>query len=180
MSHPIISIVSGIAVVIFSTSWAMAAPDVPPKTTEAFLQKAAAGQQQEIDLGQLATQKAESNEVKQFGARMVADHQKARQAVQQLASKGGLQLVNQSNESHTAMKTQLDRASGKGFDRAYITLILQEHAKEMKELEQRAREEKNQEVRQWATDTIPVVKDHLAQAKTIASSLGVPEEHIEE
>src|SRR3569832_1104941 len=91
MSHPITSIVSGIAVVIISTSWAMAAPDVPPKTTEAFLQKAAAGQQQEIDLGQLATQKAESDEVKQFGARMVTDHQKARQAVQQLARKGGLQ-----------------------------------------------------------------------------------------
>jgi putative membrane protein len=88
---------------------------------------------------------------------MVTDHQKARQAVQHLASKSGLQLVNQSSESHTAMKTQLDRASGKGFDRAYITLILQEHAMEVKELELRAREEKNQEVRQWAADAVLVV-----------------------
>ncbi len=179
MSHPIASIVWGIAVVVVSISGAMAAPEVPPQTTEAFLQKAAAGQQQEIDLGHLATQKAESEEVKRFGARMVADHQKARQEVQHLASKGGLQLVNQTSESHTAMKNQLDQASGKGFDRAYIGLILQEHAMDMKELEQRAREEKNQEVRQWAAEAVSVVKDHLAQAKTIASSLGVPEEHIE-
>lgn len=180
MSHPIASIICGVAVVILSTSWVTAAPDVPLQTTEAFLQKTATGQQQEIDLGHLATQKAESEEVKRFGARMVADHQKARQEVQQLASKGGLQLVNQSSESHTAMKAQLDRASGKGFDRAYIALILQEHAMEMKELEQRARDEKNQAVRQWAADAVPVMKDHLAKAKTIASSLGVPEEHIEE
>lgn len=37
MSHPITSIICGIAVVVISTSWAMADPDVPPKTTEAFL-----------------------------------------------------------------------------------------------------------------------------------------------
>ncbi|MDK2745268.1 MAG: DUF4142 domain-containing protein [Nitrospira sp.] len=177
MSHPIVSIVCGIAVVV-STSWAMAAPDVPPQTTEAFLQKAAAGQQQHIDLGQIATQKAESEQVKQFGARMVADHQKARKDVERLASNGGLQLVNQSSDSLTGMKAELDAASGKGFDRAYITLMLREHAKEMKELEKRAGQEKNQEVRQWVADAVPVVKDHLAQAKTIASSLGVPEEHL--
>ncbi|UVT14602.1 MAG: DUF4142 domain-containing protein [Nitrospira sp.] len=180
MSHPIASIVWGLAVAILSTSWAMAAPDVPPQTTEGFLQTSAAGQQQHIDLGQIAAQKAESEQVKRFGARMVADHQKSRKEVERLASKGGLQLVNDPSDPLTAMKAELEAASGKGFDRAYITLVLREHAKEMKELEKRADQEKNQEVRQWVTDAVPVVKDHLAEAKTLASSLGVPEEHLEE
>ncbi|MGC4096696.1 MAG: DUF4142 domain-containing protein [Nitrospira sp.] len=179
MSHTISSIVCGVAVVVLSPSWAMAATDVPPKTTEAFLQHVAACQQQEIDLGQIAEQKAESEEVKQFGARMVTDHQKTLKEIERLASKGGRQLVSQSSEKDAAMKSQLDRASGKGFDRAYIALILEEHALELKELEQRARDEKNQDVRRWAAETVPVVKGHLARAKALASSLGVPEEHIE-
>ncbi|UVT20348.1 MAG: DUF4142 domain-containing protein [Nitrospira sp.] len=180
MAHPIASLVCGIAVSVVLISWAMAAPDVPPKTTEGFLQASAAGQQQHIDLGQIATQKAESEQVKQFSARMVADHQKARKEVERLASKGGLQFVNEPSDSLTAMKAELDAASGKGFDRAYITLVLREHAKDMKELEKRAGQEKNQEVRQWVTDAVPVVKGHLAEAKTLASSLGVPEEHVEQ
>lgn len=169
MSHPISSAICGVAIVFFSSSWVMAATDISPKTTEAFLQHAAACQQLEIDLGQVAEQKAESNEVKQFGTRIVADHQKAREEVQSLARKGGLQLASQSSEPHVAMKAQLDRASGKGFDRAYIALILQEHAMELKEFEQRAREEKNQDVRKWAAETVPVVKDHVARAKALAS-----------
>ncbi|MGC4097866.1 MAG: DUF4142 domain-containing protein [Nitrospira sp.] len=179
MSHSISSVIFGVAIVVFSSSWAMAATDAPPKTTEAFLQHAATCEQEQIDLGQVAEQKAESEDVKQFGVRMVTDHQKTRKEIERLASKGGLQLVSQSSEKDAAMKSQLDRASGKGFDRAYIALTLQAHALELKELEQRAREEKNQDVRKWAAETVPVVKDHITRAKALASSLGVPDEHIE-
>ncbi|UVT20057.1 MAG: DUF4142 domain-containing protein [Nitrospira sp.] len=173
MAHPFTSIISGIAAVVISISCAMTAPDVSSQITEAFLQQAAAAQLEQIDLGQLATQKAESEEVKRFGARMVVDHLKFGQEVRQLASKGRFQLVNRLSESHTAMNAELTRTAGKEFDRAYSTFILREHAMEMKQLEHVAREEKNPAIRQWATDAVPMVKDHLAQAETIASSLGL-------
>lgn len=173
MAHPFASIISGTAVVVISISCAMTAPDLPSQITEAFLQQAAAGQLEQIDLGQLAMQKAESEAVKRFGARMVADHLKFGQEVRQLASKGRFQLVNRLSESYTAINAELTRIAGKEFDRTYITFILREHAMEMKELEHVAREEKNPAIRQWAADALPMVKDHLAQAETIASSLGL-------
>jgi putative membrane protein len=138
-----------------------------------FLEHAAEGQESEIDLGQLAIEKAQDDQVKQFGARMVEDHQKARQEVSQLASKEGLHLVAQPSEQHKQLKAQLSKLSGQEFDRAYISTMLREHAKEMKELGQHSLMEKNKDVRQWAASALPVVKEHLDQAKTIASSLGI-------
>ena len=153
--------------------WAMAATEPPPKTTASFLHHAAEGQLREIDLGQLAVQRAGNEQVKQFGTRMIEDHTKARQEVQQLASKGGIQLPGHRGESHNDIKDQLSKLSGKEFDRAYMTAMLREHGKEMKELEQQALMETNQEVRQWAAGAVSVVKEHLTKATTIASSLGI-------
>ncbi|MGZ8374612.1 MAG: DUF4142 domain-containing protein [Nitrospira sp.] len=178
MSHPLaffLGIALVIAVLTVSLSQVMAASETPPETTASFLQHAADGQQSEIDLGQLAIQKAASEPVKEFGARMVADHQKAQQEVQQLAAKGGLQLPGQANAAHTQIKkNQLAKLSGKDFDRAYITTMLHEHGKEKKLLEQQALVETNQSVRQWASGAVSVVQEHMTIATTIASSLGIP------
>ena len=42
-----------------------------------FVEKAAQGGMAEVELGQLATQKASSDDVKKFGQRMVDDHSEA-------------------------------------------------------------------------------------------------------
>src|ERR1700682_3611841 len=51
-----------------------------------FMQKAAMGGLLEVELGRLATQKGSSDVVKQFGQRMIDDHSKANQELQQIAS----------------------------------------------------------------------------------------------
>ena len=171
-----IGLIIGMVTLLVIPTRAMAASEAPPETTASFLQHAAAGQQSEIDLGQLAIQKASNDQVKDFGARMVADHQKAQQEVQQLAAKGGLKLSGPPDSSHTQIKQQLAKLSGKEFDRAYITTMLREHAKEMKNLEQHALVEKNPDIKQWASGSVPVVQEHLTQATAIASSLGISAE----
>jgi len=176
MSHPI-AVFLGLFTLAAALPSATAATDSPPQTTASFLHHAAEGQQSEIDLGQLAVQKAGNEQVKQFAARMIEDHTKARQEVQQLASKGGIPLPSQLGGSHKELAKQLSKLSGKEFDRAYITAMLREHGNEMKALEQHALVEKNLEVRQWAAGAVPVVKEHLTMANTIASSLGITAGH---
>ena len=151
-------------------------PDIVAATEPpaSFLNHAAEGQQQEIELGQLAVQKAGNDQVKQFGARMIQDHQKAKQEVQQLASSEGIRLESRTSESHHKMKTHLEKLSGKDFDHAYMTAMLSEHAQELRELQEHALVEKNNKIREWAAGAVPVVKEHLGKATTIASSLGIP------
>ncbi len=140
---------------------------------ESFLKAAAQGQQAEIALGQLATQKASNPDVKQFGAHMIEDHQKASQEVQQLASKEGVRLPMQLSEKHKHKQQELSKLSGEEFDRAYMQYMVQNHTKEVKEFEQNAQQITDQDVKKWASSAVPVLKEHLQKAQTIAASIGV-------
>jgi putative membrane protein len=174
MTHPrravmvIATLVSALYVVGIDEAHAESIP-----ATVSFLKMAAGGQQHEIELGQLAMQKAGNEQVKQFGTRMVQDHRKALQEVRQLATKTRMALGTEPSEQHQQQKAQLSKLSGKEFDRAYIMFMLRDHTKNMKHFGQHALVEPNPEVRQWTASALPVIKEHLEKVKTIGSSLGI-------
>src|SRR4029078_7240207 len=72
-------------------------------SAQACLQKAPEGQQAEIALGELASERAGNQQVKQFGAQMIEDHRKASAEIRQLASKEGGALTTEFT------KTQQDK-----------------------------------------------------------------------
>src|SRR5512138_2020716 len=73
-----------------------------------FMKKAAKGGMMEVAMGQVAEQKAQSEDVKAFGKRMVTDHGKANDELKSIASKKGFQLPS---KEHTVKWTS---------DNAYI------------------------------------------------------------
>ena len=152
---------------------AVGAKQEAPSESASFLGLAAGGQQSEIELGLLAVHKAANEQVKQFGTRMIEDHQKAQQEIRQLATKEGVSLRIEPSEQHQQQKAQLSQMTGKEFDRAYITFMLRDHTKNMKHFGQHALVEPNQEIRQWTASALPVIKEHLEKVKTIAAALGI-------
>lgn len=66
---------------------------------------------------------------------------------------------------------ELSKLSGKEFDRAYMQYMLKDHQKEVNEFEHNAQQLQDQDVKQWASSALPVLKQHLEKAQTIASSL---------
>lgn len=165
-------IAAGVVAVIAMAPFAVVSAAAPSTTEASFLKKAAQGQQAEIALGQLAAQNASAQEVKQFGSKMIEDHQKASQEVKQLASKEGVQLPVHMSDKQKQKEQELSKLSGKEFDRAYMQYMLKDHKKEVNEFEQNAQQLQDQDVKQWASSTLPVLKQHLEKAQTIASSLG--------
>src|SRR5580765_5019376 len=75
-----------------SMSNAKTSPAGMTMADETFLKKAAQGGMAEVELGQLAVQKASSDQVKQFGQRMVDDHSKANDQLKQLAQQEHVKL----------------------------------------------------------------------------------------
>ena len=148
-----------------------AAPETP--TADSFLRKAAEGQRMEIALGQLATQKASSEQVKQFGAHMIEDHRKGSLEVERLAAKQGVRIAAELSDKHRNTSAQFSKLSGKEFDRAYISYMLRDHVEDVQDFEKGALTMTDPEIKQWAAGSLPVLKEHLQKVKTIASSLGI-------
>ena len=142
-------------------------------TAGTFLQKAAEGQQVEIALGQLASERGEDMQVKEFGTRMMEDHRKARAEIQHLASKEGVVLPTEMSGRHKDRREEFGRLSGKDFDKAYIGYMLRDHRKDVKEFERNVKAIKDPQVQQWAEGTLPLLKQHLRQAQKIASAIGM-------
>src|SRR5947199_6279406 len=96
-----------------------------------FVKKAAEGGLAEVELVQLATQKASSDDVKKFGQRMVDDHGKANDQLKQIASSKGVDLPSEPSPKNKATKDRLSKLSGQQFDKAYMTDMLQDHKKDV-------------------------------------------------
>jgi putative membrane protein len=144
----------------------------PGDGDDSFLKMAAQGNVAEIALGQLALQNAESAEVKQFGAKIIQDHQQASQEVQQLASKAGIQLPSQISQEQKTRQVELAQLSGHSFDLAYMQYMLKDHRKEVKQFEQTAQHLQHPAVKTWALNTLPILLQHVELASNVATKLG--------
>src|SRR5437868_4234301 len=137
------------AVVGLAPMAVVAAQEETTSSAEFFLKKAAEAQQLEIALGRLASEKASHPQVKEFGSKMIEDHQKAGQEVQQLAAHEGIQLPKQLSEKHKQKRQQFAQLSGRDFDRAYIMYMLRDHMKDVTRFEEGAQVIKDPQVQQW-------------------------------
>jgi putative membrane protein len=133
-----------------------------------FIRKAAEGGLAEVELGKLATQKASSDEVKKFGQRMVDDHSKANDQLKQLAQQKGVDLPTQPDAKDKATKSRLEKLSGEQFDKAYMQDMVKDHTKDVSEFKKESTSAKDPDVKNFASQTLPTLQDHLKEAKSIA------------
>ena len=135
-----------------------------------FMHKAAEGGLAEVELGQLATEKGSSAQVKQFGQRMVNDHSKANDQLKQLASNDGVTLPEHLSAKDKMLKERLSKLSGPSFDAAYMNNMVKDHKQDVAEF---ARESKSgsDNAAQFAKETLPTLKSHLQEAEKIAPKL---------
>ena len=153
------------------SSPAVAQPQGMDKTDSTFLKTAAARQQAEITLSQLAAERSESESIKHFAQRMVADHTKASQEVNNLVSLLGTTLPEAKTKGPRGDMGKLFSLSGPAFDRAYITHELADHQKNVWDFAAKSKALKNPQVRAWASATLPVLKEHLSLAKGLAKTV---------
>jgi putative membrane protein len=133
-----------------------------------FMKKAAAGGVAEVELGRLATEKAQNEQVKKFGQRMVDDHSKANDRLKQIARDKGLDISNDLNAKDKATKEHLSKLSGQSFDRAYSRHMLQDHQKDVADFRKESKTAKDSDVKSFATETLPILEEHLKMARDIA------------
>ena len=130
------------------------------------MEEAAIGGMAEVELGNLAQQKASSDDVKKFAERMVQDHSKANDQLKQTASAKGVELPTALDKKHKSDMDKLQKLSGADFDRAYMKHMVSDHKKDVSEFQKEAKSGKDSELKSFASSTLPTLQDHLKLAQT--------------
>jgi putative membrane protein len=149
---------------------AMAADKSPD---ESFYKDAAEGGIAEVQLGQLAQDKGQSPEVKDFGKMMVQDHTAANNKLKGVAAGKGVELPSSPGVGQMATKTKLEMLSGDSFDKSYIKGMVQDHKDTIKLFEKEAQSGQDPEARAFAKATLPTLHSHLKKIESIAKTAGV-------
>src|SRR3954452_16077776 len=138
---------------------------------KSFAQEAAMGGMAEVELGNLAQQNAQSDDVKQFGARMVHDHTAANQQLMPILQAKDIQAPTQLDATHRRTMDKLSKMRGAEFDRAYMHEMVEDHDKDVKKFRQQAQHGSDADLKTFAQNTLPVLEQHQKMAHDISKSL---------
>jgi putative membrane protein len=141
------------------------APDHSNTQDKLFLRQAALGNQAEVELGRLASKKAESKPVQEFAQHMVEDHGKSGDLLRKLGRGVNANIPKELDPEHQTIRAKLEKASGKEFDIAYIGSMIQDHQRTANLLQWQITNGQSEPLKKYAADTLPDVMEHLEMAK---------------
>ncbi len=137
-----------------------------------FVREAASGNLMEIQLGQLAQNKASNPAVKQFAQRMVADHNNLQNQLTSVASSGGQSFTPTMDSRHQNQINRLQGLSGAEFDRNYMSLMIRAHQRDVNNFQTQSQSANSAQVRTLAINSLPVLQQHLSLAQQVGSQVG--------
>ena len=139
-----------------------------------FVAKELAGGNAEVQLAQLAQDKATHADVKEFAALMIRDHQAASAELKPIAAKMNAAKSDERADADKDVRDKIEdlsKLSGRDFDKKYISEMIDDHENDVRELEKKADNAADPEVKSWAAKTLPTVRQHLERAKSIKETL---------
>lgn len=144
-------------------------------TAASFAQLAASSGLFEVESGRLAMDKAANESVREFARMMVQDHTASNQRLTTLANAHGITVSPMPSGKQQQMLTQNRGLSGNEFDRQYLADQVVGHQETLRIYEQAtaAADPGMTPFREFATQSLPMLRQHLQMAQSLAGS-GVP------
>ena len=136
-----------------------------------FLAAAGMGGLFEVQAGNLALQRGSSADVKSFAERMVNDHGTANAELAQLATAKGTALPTELDGPPEAALHHLSSLSGAEFDKAYMQHMVEDHDKDVSLFDTASTSATDDDVRDFANKTLPILREHQTLAKALARRL---------
>ncbi len=135
-----------------------------------FMIQAAQGGTAEVQIAQLALNKASSDQVKQYAQEMIDQHSQANNQLAALAAQKGVTLPTTIGSKNQALYDQLSKLSGAAFDKAYINQAgVKAHSQQESLYKREAQKGKDEDVKAFATSILPTVEQHLQVARSLSS-----------
>lgn len=132
-----------------------------------FAVSAANGGMAEVAMGQVAQTNGFSQRVKDFGAMMVKDHSEAGDILKKLAAGKNITLPATLSDKEQKHVADLQKKTGKDFDKAYMNMMLDDHKTDIKEFQKASTDCKDADLKSFAMNTLPTLEKHLDSARAI-------------
>src|SRR5439155_7543160 len=136
-----------------------------------FAAKAARGGLAEVQLGQLAAQKGESETVRALGQRMATDHAKANQKLQKIAARENIRLPEDLDKDAKQNYEKPSKLSGPAFDRSYAQDMVADHKKDVAAFQKETAAGKNEAIRTFVAEMLPTLQDYLEETSEIMENV---------
>jgi len=123
----------------------------------------------QVNAGQVAAAGTTQQNIQDYGEDMTTDHTRAGQELQQLAAARKVELPTTLSDERQQQLDSLSMVNGAALDTLYVNqmVAMQERIVHMMEIE--GTSGKDAELKQWATDRLPIVRQFEERAKAIAS-----------
>lgn len=138
-----------------------------------FLRKASEGGMAEVKLGELASQKASSQDVKDFGQKMVTDHTQLNNEMAPIAQSMGVKAPTKLNKEDQAEYDKLNGLSGDDFDKEYLTFMVKDHHKDLREFRQEEASASDPTLKAAVEKGSKVIYEHMTMVDKLARDKGV-------
>jgi len=133
-----------------------------------FVTTAASAGMAEVKAGDIARDRATSDDVKKFAEHMVRDHSKANQELVAILKRAKIDVPKDMREQDQTAIDNLNKQNGAAFDREYIRQQLAAHKEAVALFEDEAKSGKNEELKAFAEKTLPTLREHLKEVTKLA------------
>jgi putative membrane protein len=130
-----------------------------------FVRQASLGNRAEADLGKLASGKSSDPSVKEFAQRMAKEHTASADSLSKAGRSIRAEPSKDVDPEHKRIKDELSKKSGNEFDMAYLASQIEDHQRTANLLLWHLSYGQNADLIKYSSETLPVVLDHLQQAK---------------
>ena len=150
------------------------APTGEDFTEKAFVSRALEGDNTEVQLGQLAEQKSQSSDVKQLAQKLVSDNSQMNEKLfKPVAQQLGVSEPKSPSKKDKKTVEKLQGLSSTDFDSQYLTMVLKDRQKDLKDFQDEAQNAQNPNVKQVAQQGANVISQHIQLIEQIAKNHNV-------
>lgn len=147
------------------------AKDKTPFSDQQFVVLAGSGGMHEVALGKLAQANGGSEDVKNFGKTLETDHAKANKELMEVAKAAKVGFPTSMLPDQQQELNRFARLKGPEFDKEFIKHQVADHKKDIALFERATKEATSPQLKKFATNTLPTLKDHLKTAEKIKGGL---------
>jgi putative membrane protein len=150
-----------------------------PNPDQQALTKMYISNQAEIQMGQLAQERAQSDQVREYGQMLSSQHEKANQDVQSLAQQKDVQLsaapgkdAEKEQKDLQGKLEKLQQAQAQDFDKQFLDTMVDSHGKTIDNLSKLEQDVTDPKIKQLIQQQLPVLQQHHDQAEQLKAQIG--------